>query len=248
MLDSGTSGWNRVNSLSGKADEWKKYWRRCGQPKKSVETATGPFARTSEMARLEAVLFILGEPLSSRKLAQLANLADGAEARKLVAALNDNYDAAKCAFRVEEIAGGFQLFTREADGKWERRRRGLSPRTAGAREVSNEEMGLSAPAMETMCVVAYEQPITRAGIEAIRGVKCGELLRQLMDRQLIRITGRSKELGRPVLYGTTQRFLAMLGLRNLEDLPRWNEFRGSTPPEAASSRDASKRSRRPTDQ
>jgi segregation and condensation protein B len=74
--------------------------------------------------------------------------------------------------------------------------------------------------METLAVIAYRQPVLRAEIEAIRGVQCGEVLRQLIERELVRIVGRSEELGRPLLYGTTRRFLQVFGLRHLEDLPR----------------------------
>jgi segregation and condensation protein B len=81
------------------------------------------------------------------------------------------------------------------------------------------EVRLSAPAMETLSVVAYRQPVLRAAIESIRGVQCGELLRQLMERDLLRICGRSEELGRPFLYGTTKRFLQVFGLRHLDELP-----------------------------
>jgi len=78
--------------------------------------------------------------------------------------------------------------------------------------------------METLAVVAYRQPVLRAQIESIRGVQCGEILRQLMERDLVRIAQRSHELGRPFLYGTTRRFLQIFGLRHLEDLPRAELF------------------------
>jgi segregation and condensation protein B len=74
--------------------------------------------------------------------------------------------------------------------------------------------------METLAVVAYRQPALRAEVESIRGVQCGEILRQLMERDLVRIVGRSEELGRPFLYGTTRHFLEVFGLRHLDDLPR----------------------------
>ena len=86
------------------------------------------------------------------------------------------------------------------------------------------EVRLSAPAMETLSVVAYQQPVLRADVEAIRGVSCGEILNQLLQRDLIRIGGRSDELGRPYLYNTTKRFLQLFGLRNLDELPRPNSF------------------------
>jgi segregation and condensation protein B len=78
--------------------------------------------------------------------------------------------------------------------------------------------------METLAVVAYRQPVLRADIESVRGVQCGEILRQLMERNLVRIVGRSEELGRPFLYGTTRRFLTVFGLRHLEELPRMGSF------------------------
>ena len=79
---------------------------------------------------------------------------------------------------------------------------------------------MSTPAAETLAVVAYRQPVLRAEVEAIRGVQSGELLRQLMQRGLLRIVGRSEELGRPLLYGTTKQFLQEYGLKSLDDLPR----------------------------
>ncbi|MCH8922623.1 MAG: SMC-Scp complex subunit ScpB [Planctomycetes bacterium] len=161
------------------------------------------------MARLEAVLFLAKQPLASRKLSQLAGLADGTEARTLLRGLNRFYDEARSAFRVEEFAGGFQLLTRPKFAPWLRRLHD-----------SPLEMRLSAPAMETLAVVAYRQPVLRVEVESIRGVQCGEILRQLMQRDLVRIVGRSDELGRPFLYGTTKHFLQVFGLRSLEELPR----------------------------
>jgi len=160
------------------------------------------------LARFEAVLFLAGEPLSSRRLAQLVGLADGGEARKLAGQLNRMYDEDESAFRIEEIAGGFQLLTRPQFGMWLRR-------LHRAPLVSR----LSVPAMETLAVVAYRQPALRAAVEAIRGVQCGEMLRQLMDRELVRIVGRSEELGRPFLYGTTNRFLQLFGCDTLTNCP-----------------------------
>jgi segregation and condensation protein B len=91
-----------------------------------------------------------------------------------------------------------------------------------------------AAAFETLAVVAYRQPVVRGEIEAVRGVGCGEILRQLMDRDLVKIVGRAEELGRPFLYGTTKRFLEVFGLRNLEGLPRAGELRSPSHRTAAS--------------
>ncbi|MBI3838910.1 MAG: SMC-Scp complex subunit ScpB [Planctomycetia bacterium] len=174
------------------------------------------WARDERASRLEAVLFLAREPLNSRKLAQLAHLADGTEARTLVRRLNRWYDDSGSAFRAEELAGGFQLMSRPKFGPWLRRLYN-----------SPGEIRLSAPALETLAVVAYRQPVLRAEIEAIRGVDCGEILRQLMDRDLVRTAGRAAELGRPYWYATTKRFLQVFGLRHLEDLPRADLLRNA---------------------
>src|SRR5262245_20501910 len=163
------------------------------------EASAAPSAdEHSDLARLEAILFLAREPLPSRKLSQYANLADGTQARTLVRRLNEQYDAGGRAFRVEQVAGGYQLLTRPKLAPWLRRLAHVPGETR-----------LSAPALETLAVIAYRQPVPRADIEAVRGVNCGEILRQLMDRDLVRIGGRSQELGRPYLYATTKRFLEL---------------------------------------
>lgn len=167
--------------------------------------------------RLEAVLLIAREPLGSRKLAQHARLADGTEARTLMRQLNRLYDQAGRAFRIEHVGGGYQLLTRAAFAPWIRRLNHAPPQER-----------LSAPTMETLAVVAYRQPVLRAEIEAIRGVNCGEILRQLMDRDLVRIGGRSTELGRPYLYTTTKRFLQLFGLQSLDELPQVSALRADS--------------------
>jgi segregation and condensation protein B len=87
------------------------------------------------------------------------------------------------------------------------------------------ELRLSATALETLVLVAYQQPVLRSEVEAVRGVQCGDILRQLMERDLVRICGRADELGRPMMYGTTKRFLQVFGLRSLDDLPRADALR-----------------------
>lgn len=185
-------------------------------------SAADPTARSADLARLEAVLFIAREPLASRKLAQLADLADGTRARTLCRQLNRRYDEECRAFRVVEVAGGFQLLSRPKFAPWLRR---LCSAPV--------EVRLSGPALETLAVVAYRQPVLRVAVEAVRGVQCGEILRQLMERDLVKIVGRSEELGRPFLYGTTRRFLQVFGLRSLDELPRRQWLRlDETPPES----------------
>lgn len=191
-------------------------WRWPGNAatKKSKRSAVPQLGRRS---RLEAVLFLSREPIPPRKLAQLANLTDGTEARTLLESLRKRYDERGCAFQVVQVAGGYQLLSRPEFAAWLRAQAGHA-----------ESIRLSAPALETLAVVAYRQPVLRAEVESIRGVACGEILRQLMDRDLVRIVGRSEELGRPLWYGTTKRFLQAFGLCNLDQLPWAQQLRRSS--------------------
>lgn len=172
--------------------------------------------REPALRRLEAVLLIAREPLSSRRLAKLARLEDGTRARSLTKRLRQMYDLAGTAFQVEEVAGGFQLLTRPPFARWLARMHCVK-----------SELRLSEPAMETLAVVAYRQPVMRAEIESIRGVQSGDLLRQMMDRELVRIVGRADELGRPFLYGTTSHFLRLFGFSNISQLPRAAELKAA---------------------
>jgi segregation and condensation protein B len=182
----------------------KRVSRRATEP----AVAPGAFLRSDEMARLEAALYLAREPLSVRRLAKLARLPDGTRARVLLKELQRLAVESGSAFRVEQIAGGFQLLTRGPFGPWIRRLLAAAP-----------ENRLSNAAMETLAVVAYRQPVTRAEIEAIRGVGCEEMLRQLLDRDFVAIGGRVEELGRPNVYITTRWFLQAFGLARIEDLP-----------------------------
>ena len=166
-------------------------------------------ASSTPRQRLEAVVLMSREPISPRKLVQLADLADATQARTLARQLNDVYDADGHAFRIEEIAGGYIVLTRPQFARWLRKLERVKP-----------EEHHSQSSIETLAIVAYRQPVLRADIEAIRGVGCDEVLRHLMQRDLVRICGRSEELGRPYLYGTTKSFLQLFGLRSLDRLPR----------------------------
>jgi segregation and condensation protein B len=189
----------------------------------SGETGSGPLARDAQLAMLEAVLLVADEPLPARKIAQAAGLADVATVRRLLRKLQNAYDKDGTAFQIEELAGGFQLLTRPQYHRWlNTLRRELANRPAGDRP---GDLRLTAAARETLAIIGYRQPIMRADIEAIRGVHCGETLRLLMEKGLVRIAGRDDSLGRPVLYGTTKKFLQVFGLKSLKDLPKADEMK-----------------------
>ncbi|MFK7767560.1 MAG: SMC-Scp complex subunit ScpB [Mariniblastus sp.] len=198
------------------------------QPGSAAESEEPKWAddAQSKMRRLEAVLFMSRQPIPSRKLSQLAHLEDGTQARTMTKELNAHYDRVGRAFHIKRVAGGYQLRTRPQFADWIGR---LDHVPRGKR--------LSSPALETLTVVAYRQPIIKADIEAIRGVSCGEMLRQLLENGLIKIAGRSEQLGRPFLYATSKEFLAQYGLNNLNDLPRAKQLCGNGLPEWASSDD-----------
>lgn len=172
------------------------------------DEASDPLARSAALARVEAVLMMADEPLTSRRLAEIAGLDDGHHARRLVEELKTRYEADGTAFEVAELAGGFQLLTRSECHSWllRLRRTGYDLRLSGA-------------SLETLAVIAYKQPIMRAEVEKIRGVMCSDLIRMLMEKGLVRVTGRHDSLGRPQLFGTTKKFLQHFGLKSVEDLP-----------------------------
>ncbi|MCS6850461.1 MAG: SMC-Scp complex subunit ScpB [Gemmataceae bacterium] len=184
------------------------YHQADDRPPLGTPSSDDSLTRDPAVAQVEAALLAADEPLAARKLAKIAGLRDGTEARRLVRRLQALYDRDGTAFQVHEIAGGFQLLSRPEYHPW----------LAKLRR-AQADLKLSAAARETLAIIAYRQPIMRADIEAIRGVQCSEVLRQLMEKGLIRIVGRHDSLGRPVLYGTSRKFLQVYGLKDLTDLP-----------------------------
>ena len=180
----------------------------------AAAVSTDPLGRDLPLARLEAILMMADEPLAARRLAEAAGLRGVDEVRPLLERLTELLDEENSAFQVEEIAGGYQLLTRPAYHTWLTRLK----RTG-------HELRLTSAAMETLAVVAYKQPAMRAEVEVVRGVACAELIRHLMEKGLVRITGRHDSLGRPQLYGTTKKFLQAFGLNSLDDLPEVEALR-----------------------
>jgi segregation and condensation protein B len=192
-------------------------WLRKEQPAADVLafSAIDPArVRTPKMARLEAVLLVADGAISAKRLIQLATLVDVAEVRTLVEELNRAFAAADSPVRVEQIASGYRLMTLPQFSFW-----------LGKLHQREAELKLTPPALETLVVVAYRQPVTRADVESVRGVQCTEMLKQLMDRGLVRIAGEEDSLGRPFLYETTRAFLEMFGLKNLNELPNSSRLR-----------------------
>lgn len=166
---------------------------------------------------VEAILFATDSPLPAARIAQIMGVGDARTVRNHIRALNELYERGGAAFRIQEIAGGYQMLTLPKFNPW-------LAKLLSARQQSR----LSPAALETLAIVAYKQPVLRVEIEAIRGVAVGEVLNRLREMNLIKIVGRDEQLGRPMLYGTTKRFLEVFGLASLKDLPKVEELK---PPE-----------------
>ncbi len=185
---------------------------------------------------IEALLFSAQKPLSIREITTAIKTADDelspnefsrvreAEVAAALEQLKIEYVEQQRAFQLVEKAEGWQLATDTQYAQWVRQ---LFPATKPAR--------LSAPALETLAIIAYRQPITRADVEAVRGVNIDGVLQTLMERGLVKIAGRAEIPGRPLLYETTQFFLDHFGLRNLEELPNVEELRKRNLPVARAS-------------
>jgi segregation and condensation protein B len=161
-----------------------------------------------DLSVLESLLFSTHHPLTAGRLAELMELPTTRVLRRAIQAINQQYERTGRSFRVEQVAGGYQLLTLPEYGDYLKK---LHQREADAK--------LTRAALETLAIIAYRQPILRADIESIRGVACGETIRSLMEKHLVKIAGRAEEPGRPILYGTTKRFLELFGLNSTKDLP-----------------------------
>jgi segregation and condensation protein B len=161
--------------------------------------------------RIEALLISSDRPLTESRIAALIGVPGKGASKAVVKAideLNGVYEQAQRSFRIERLAGGWQILTQAQFGP-----------VLNRLHTDRQQSKLSQPALETLAIIAYRQPIMRAEVEAIRGVASGEVLRGLLERRLVKIVGRAEELGRPMLYGTTKEFLKVFGLASLDDMP-----------------------------
>jgi len=158
---------------------------------------------------LEAMLMSTHHPLTAGRLAEMLDLPSTKPVRQAIKTLNADYETSGRSFRIEQVAGGFQILTLPTFGDYLKK---LHQKEGDAK--------LSKAALETLAIIAYKQPMLRADVEAIRGVACGETIRSLMEKHLVKIAGRAEEPGRPILYGTTKRFLELFGLNSIKELPQ----------------------------
>ena len=158
---------------------------------------------------VEALLFASDVPLELQRIRDVLDLGHVAEARALVDELRERYETRDSGLRISEIGGGYRMVTRPELAPW-------LVRLARSRTKAR----LSRPALETLAIIGYKQPVSRPEVDAIRGVNSDGVLESLLDRRLVRIAGRKEAPGRPFLYETTREFLVAFGLRDLGDLPK----------------------------
>jgi len=161
---------------------------------------------------IESLLFVADEPLTVDRLKKILIQAETVEIREAMAELAAEYEVRGGGFYLDEVAGGYQIRTRPRYTDWIKKL------------IQPKPLRLSKPALETLVIIAYKQPIIRSDIEHLRGVDCGGVIRVLLERKLIRVLGRKEIAGRPLIYATTKRFLEIFDLKNLRDLPTPKEI------------------------
>lgn len=163
-------------------------------------------------AIVEALLFVSPAPLSLMRISTIVE-ETRERVQSVLDALQEEYTQSEHGLQVVEVAGGYQLTTRPEISLWLKRL-----------DQKRQNTFLSKPSLEVLAIIAYRQPITRSGIEAVRGVDCCGVLKTLLERRLIKIVGRAEGVGRPILYGTAPEFLQHFGLKALSELPSLAEF------------------------
>ncbi|MBI5207122.1 MAG: SMC-Scp complex subunit ScpB [Candidatus Firestonebacteria bacterium] len=163
---------------------------------------------------IEAFLFVSDKPLTIQKIKELLEVPDAKTIKGIIIELKEEYDREERSFQIVEIAGGYIIYTKDKYAPW-------------VKKIirSKDEKKLSHAILETLAIIAYKQPITRLDIETIRGVGVSYIIKTLMEKKLIRITGKKEGVGKSLLYGTTKDFLIYFGLKSLDELPQLNELK-----------------------
>lgn len=198
--------------------EVKESAKQTQEPSEALQEQKTELVETEDLKKIiETLLFITDRPVKPSRLAEVAENTDARRVREIIRELQEEYAAQNRAIQIVEIAGGFQMATKAEYGRWVRR-------------LYNEKMTtkLSNAALETLAIIAYKQPITRAEMEAIRGVDVAGPLERLLERSLVRVVGKKDTIGRPMVYGTTDEFLRLFGLNKISELPDLQTFAAKT--------------------
>lgn len=162
---------------------------------------------------IEALIFVSGKPIGLEQIKKVTSVTEAVSLRKIIEELRQEYESSGRGMRIVEVAGGFQMIAATNYAVFLKKL---------FKDRSPEK--LSKPALESLAIIAYKQPLTRSEIESLRNVNVDGVMKSLLDKNLIRICGRKKIPGRPFVYGTTREFLEHFGLKSLEDLPKIEEF------------------------
>tara|TARA_X000001036_G_scaffold410882_1_gene423105 strand:- start:1988 stop:2518 length:531 start_codon:yes stop_codon:yes gene_type:complete len=159
---------------------------------------------------IEALLFSCEDILTQKKVDLCFDNLKPPELDKIVKILNREYEKSNRSFLIQKISSGYRIVTHAIYSKW-------------IKKMFRESSSLSQPALETLAIIAYKGPVTRSDIESIRGVGCVGVLKTLLEKKLIKINGRSKDMGKPLIYGITNEFLIAFGVDSISDLPKLKE-------------------------
>lgn len=183
-------------------------------PQTPVPPAQQPLLEADDAKQIvENLLFITDRPLKPSRIAEVVETVNAKRVLEIIQELAKEYEDTGRAIRILEVGGGYQMCTKPEYGRWVRR-------------LYNEKMTtrLSNAALETLAIVAYKQPVTRAEMEMIRGVDVAAPLEKLLERGLVRVLGKRDTIGRPMVYGTTDEFLRLFGLNKISELPDLQVF------------------------
>lgn len=162
---------------------------------------------------IEAILFVSEKPVMIAELKDVLEDADPGLIKETLSSLKNEYESLNKGLRINEVAGGFRMATEPSLSTW-----------LNKLYKNRYTDKLTKPSLETLSIIAYKQPITKAEIELIRGVNVDGVINTLLERELVKIVGRKEAIGRPILYGTTNQFLEYFGLNSLSELPNLREF------------------------
>ncbi len=186
-------------------------------PSFEIQAATLAVAQPGDLSEkriLEALLFASSKPLTAHEIRKVVTGMSAKQIETLVQELRSEYEREERSFELIEIAGGFQIVTRKVYSTW-----------LAKLEFQKKLKQASRSALETLAILAYKQPVTRAEIEELRGVDISGVLSTLLERGFVKIAGKKEVAGRPFLYGTTEKFLEHFGLKSLADLPQIGEIK-----------------------
>ena len=187
-----------------------------GAPKFQIESLREEDLRDPKKAKqvVEALIFASSKPLTPAEIRKVTKVLTAGQIEKIVSEIKEDYQKSERCFELLEIAGGYELSTKKEFAPWILKI-----------ELQRKARQATQSALETLAILAYKQPLTRAEIEALRGVDTSGVLNTLMEKNFIKIVGKKEVPGRPFLYGTTEKFLEHFGLKELRDLPSIEEDR-----------------------